>query len=127
MSGRSDFTSAVTSVSWRRSCQLRVKKMSPPVSGCCSRRRSSSLRLWPAMSRMTGEWWLISGGFVVLLDDHEGRRVFGFVADRHVRRVASGFAPGGQRAVQPHDRLAAALVEDLAGAPRHRHAHAESD
>ena len=54
MSGRIDLISAVSSVSWRRLSQLRANRISPPVSGCSSRRRSSGLSARPAMSRTTG-------------------------------------------------------------------------
>ena len=53
-SARTCFMSAHSWVSCSRSLQLRPNRIIPPVRGCSSRRRSSSVRVGPAMSRIRG-------------------------------------------------------------------------
>ena len=54
-SGRIDLISAVSSVSWRRSCQLRANRIRPPVSGCVQAAAVVGGRASvPAMSSTTG-------------------------------------------------------------------------
>jgi len=44
----------VSCSSCARFSQLRANRMTPPVSGCARRRRSSALRVVPATSRIRG-------------------------------------------------------------------------
>src|SRR3569832_1370700 len=122
VSSRTDLMSAHNRVSCARSCLLRAKRMTPPVSGCAMRLRSMSASCVPAMSRMRGEC-----SDIVLLDDDEARRVIGFIGDGDVRAQPLSVEPVLQRAVKHDERLPAALVRDLACAPCHRHAHPEPD
>ena len=125
-SGRIDLTSAVSSVSWRRSRQLRANRISPPVSGWARRRRSSASSAEAGDvedDRGVGDGHRADS----CLDDDEAGRVVGLVGDADVgaqapRRRTSRRArrAGGSRACR-------SALDDLAAAPGHRHAHAQAD